>query len=241
MHGTALAVAVLVLLSGGSAYSPTHTIDGLVTDQDGLPLADALVCPADDYRRSVATDQRGRFRIHTRPQSLIVRKAGYRSRLLSADADLSAPIVLQSAPADRPKRCSTGQYCLNFDGVSGRFCLPLASGIEAGPQSVDVDHASRAYVLNPASRKAVLRHGVGHAWSWGLPFERDVLQSSWFDEVVYSAGRFQILDARGRSSDGARWRFLGMIGESAFYHGADEESARRFDRMLDGMCLLREE
>jgi hypothetical protein len=51
-------------------------------------------------------------------------------------------------------------------------------------------------------------------------------------------GHVMILDARGTTPSGKFWRYLGFLGESAFYHDADEPTARILDRVIDGACLL---
>jgi len=46
-----------------------------------------------------------------------------------------------------------------------------------------------------------------------------------------------ILDARGETAAGKKWRYLGRFSESATYHGADGGTAELHDRILDGACI----
>ena len=46
-----------------------------------------------------------------------------------------------------------------------------------------------------------------------------------------------IIDARGQSPGGKRWRQLGKFAESASYSDVDEATAKILDRFLDGACL----
>jgi len=52
-------------------------------------------------------------------------------------------------------------------------------------------------------------------------------------------GDANITAARGVLADGTYWRFLGTFGETISCQTKDGEAARRFDLMLDGVCLGR--
>jgi hypothetical protein len=82
-----------------------------------------------------------------------------------------------------------------------------------------------------------IRHGSGPFWSFGFPADVDVWQSSEYEEMTFTQGTVTVTDARGKLSNGNRWRYLGKVGESASYSEIDEATAKILDRVLDGACL----
>ena len=43
-------------------------------------------------------------------------------------------------------------------------------------------------------------------------------------------------EVKGVASSGLRWRYIGMIGASIQYEGADEVSAARADVLMETLC-----
>ena len=136
-------------------------------------------------------------------------------------------MVMERAVAAPFPRCKAG--------AGTAFQLPLAG---EGRPFHDVDYNGRTYTVKTSSGKHYLRHGYGPMWGVGEPLPHYLQVSRSYAETTY-AGRANITAARGELADGTRWRFLGTFGETISYQTKDGEAARRFDLMLDGVCLER--
>lgn len=156
---------------------------------------------------------------------LAFRKLGYRAVIVKPAEELNV-VMERAAPAPFP-RCK--------EGAGTAFQLPLAA---EGTPFHDVDYNGRTYTVKTNRGKHYLRHGHGPMWSNGLPSGLYLEQSTSYEESTFER-RTEITAARGVFADGTRWRFLGTFGETITYHTKDEEAARRFDLMLDGVCLGR--
>jgi hypothetical protein len=153
------------------------------------------------------------------------RKTGFRAAVVAPALGL----VVTMQPADRPPfpRCKERRETT--------FQLP---GAGEGAAFRDVDYNGRAYMVKTSSGKHYLQHGHGPMWSSGVPPGRYLEMSASYEESTYEGGA-NITAARGVFADGTRWRFLGTFGETISYETKDGEAARRFDLMMDGVCLGR--
>jgi len=149
-------------------------------------------------------------------------------------------IILDPAvSAGAPKFCPASSQCESIDGWGAGFCFPRIEGVQPSGQGHDIDYGVRNYIITAANEPTGIRHGSGPVWSFGRPVDTDVWKSVEYSEVIYVADKLAILDARGRTPDGKRWRYLGRFGESASYSGVGDDAAQLLDRVLDGMCVRR--
>ena len=191
----------------------------LVVDREGMPLEGVVVTG------SAATGADGRVAGETTGLRIAFRKMGFRAVVVPPALGL----VVTMQPSDRPPfpRCRERRETV--------FQLPSA-GEGAGFR--DVDYNGRDYMVKTSSGKHYLRHGHGPMWSSGAPPVRYLDTSVSYEETTYEGGA-NITVARGVFADGTHWRFLGTFWETISYETKDGEAARRFDLMLDGVCLGR--
>jgi len=91
------------------------------------------------------------------------------------------------------------------------------------------------------NKDATLTHDCcGWVTTDGLPALSYVWQSVLYKETVYEVSRLVILDAKGTSSSGRMWHFLGRDGEYAGYNdyrSLESKDAALLDKVLDGVCI----
>jgi hypothetical protein len=211
-------------------------IVGVVFDPEGKPVVDAHIDHSND-RQVHRTDSQGRLELDTRAPILVIRKAGFRSELVRTRDAIEARVTLQKLNSNRFQTCSnTGRYD-GIDGWGAVFQFPRTSGVKVSRQGRDVDYGMRSYYVDTKQGPRGIRHGSGPLWSFGTPLDQEVWRSGKYEEVVYDAGSFTIIDARGQLPNGNRWRSLGKWGETASYSEMDEATAKILDQFLDGACL----
>lgn len=213
---------------------------GRVVDEQQKPVIGARV----DGERwtTVETGPDGRFELVTQAPAVVVRMAGFHSKRIAARSpELLSTVTLERLTAPALPLCSD-----KLEGAQGSQAsaqpglrLPRVKGVRVGKQKFDVDYWDRVYTVRSPRGKAAIRHGSGHTYTLGYPLEEDVWRSREFAEAVYAVGRVWIIDSRGVDQGGLRWRYLGLIAESAEYTHADAAAARLLDKVLDGVCYDR--
>ena len=220
--------------------SEAITLTGIVVDPDGKPIPGVRIDHHGNLTQTILTSADGTFELQTKAPALVLRKEGYRSYFVRTSATMQAKIVLdRDQSAGTPRLCPPNPHCGSIEGWGARFCFPRISGVQLSPQGHDIDYGIRNYIVKAENGPVAIMHGSGPTWSFGTPVDPDVWKSIQYNEVTYVIDKLVILDARGRTSNGTRWRYLGKFGESASYSGADEDAARLLDRVLDGMCIRR--
>ena len=231
-----------------------HTIKGMVADVEGQPISGAYV----DFQGGPAfwgqqTDADGRFQIETSGLFAVVRRVNYRSERIQTDTSRGVRVTLRPA-GRRIALCSINREC-----DLGSFCFPSVGGVSRGNITSDIDYHERTYWVArtkggfPGFWQGLLwlrpwqgmSHGVGPSYTRGVPNLRDVVQSAAYDEVGLtldgdSSGienPIGIVDAKGTDVNGKRWRYLGVVAESAQYRDMPADAARLLDRVLDGVCI----
>jgi hypothetical protein len=134
--------------------------------------------------------------------------------------------------------CANKSSCKAIVGFGGIFCLSKVDGVEVSEQGNDVDYGLRFFSVQSKDEVKSILHGSGPTWDWGVPSNEDVWRSVDYSEQQSMVGSHRVLDARGRTSDGQFWRYVGRLGESASYRDVDTESAALLDKVLDGVCTL---
>ena len=186
----------------------------------------------------VLSDSKGKFAVDTRTPSFVVRKKGYRSQLVQVAHSKLLRITLQRGPDVQAfPACRSARKYLYLDGWGSRFKFAETPNIEASREVADSDYGARAYFVKNTEGSSAIRHGAGFNWSNGLPLNQEIWRLTQYQEVSYSAGDRQILSARGQLSDGKKWRYLGMAGETVTYSNVDGATTKTLDQFLDGACL----
>ena len=153
---------------------------------------------------------------------------------LWACVNAAAPHAFAQSVTNEVRRAtSCGAHGPRKKGLFGmRFDVP--KGMES-KKVRDVDYVL-FYVYPKGNRKEHLDLWSGPTASGGSPSEKllassvEVRQSKWACEE--NGGT----DFYGRAKDGRRWRYTTMFEGLATYENVSEETARRFDEIIDGMC-----
>jgi len=215
-----------------------QTVAGKFVDQDGNPLAGAIVGhlnPRNELSGPLAgTD----FEVRTRAPWIVVRKPGHWSSRIETRSANNLRVTLRRVESmASPPSCGPGEKTLGLKGWGEVIRFLPTSRIEEGRQGADIDYGIRGYFLKGFRRRSAIQHGGGPLWSLGQPFVTDVWQSVEYSERVFEIGPLELLDARGQTPDERHWRYIGHFGESVTYREADRETAVLFDQFLDGLCL----
>lgn len=210
-----------------------RTLSGWVLDASGAPVTGAHIDHSDvREQEQLFTDEMGRFYVETRAAALVVRKHGFDGQLIRTDQKGPLHIVLRrAAPL---KACKSA--CVGLKGSHSVFCLPSISGIRVSEQGRMGDSVMREVMVPTSDGPRELLFGSGPNWSLGIPYTGDVWESTNYSEKTYTLGDVDVIDARGKTSEGKLWRYVGTFGESASYYEVDPRDAALPDRFLDGVC-----
>jgi len=212
-------------------------VRGVVVDQDGAPVTDARVDHTSDRRKAHQTDSQGRFELDTQAPALVIRKPGFESVWVKTGPELRVTLRKTATPEFRS--CAANGKYVGIEGWGAVFRFPMIERVKVSDQGNDIDYGARNYYIKAKKVTARIRHGSGPMWGLGTPLDTDVWRSIKYEETAYTNGREIMIDARGQLPDGTRWRNLGRFGETVSYSGADKTTAKIFDQMLDGACVVR--
>ncbi len=227
----------LLMLAFVSLAASAQTISGIVVDEKGAPLAGVLVAHVVVDWRPFLTDANGAFSVSPTGAAIVLRKKGYDSTFVQIGTQRDLRIELHPATEHTLPSCDAKSRCNKFQR-GGTLCFPTPAKVSTKLET-GIDGATIVYQA-PSGKRAL--HGIGFSWSFG-PSSSDVWNSTEYREIAYSGN---IIDARGVTGDGKRWRFFGitpgpagaLLLESMEYHNLDEASAASFDQAIDGVCLL---
>ena len=210
-----------------------HTFSGRVTDESGQPIAGAHVDHSDvKEQEELFTDELGRFHVETRATALVIRKHGFDGQRIETNTTGPLRVVLHRATA--LPACKS--VCVGLKNGSGSFCFPPVTGVRVSEQGRMGDSTMREFMVPTGDGPREVLFGTGPSWTLGIPFTGDVWESVEYSEKDYVNGESDVIDARGKTSDGKVWRFVGTFGESASYYEVDPSDAALPDRFLDGVC-----
>jgi hypothetical protein len=212
-------------------------VSGQVLDSSGHPIGGASLQVANSSREKLSTDSNGHFELTTRAPAVVVRKAGYKSAFVRTSDSTVVTIILDSSHTTITM-CSNKSSCESIVGFWGIFCLPRLNGIKVSKQGNDVDYGQRFFSVQSKDGLRSIWHGSGPSWDWGMPSNEDVWRSVEYSEQSFQVGDYVVVDARGQTSEGKFWRYVGRWGESASYRDVDRESANQLDKVLDGICII---
>jgi hypothetical protein len=225
------------------------SMSGVIVDPNGRALADVEVYSGRATRWETApqgkaryeilrTGREGRFSLRTDAPFIVFRKAGFESQRVRCVKSVDK-VVIKLVPASRPLlACPVNADCASLPRSS--FCFPRVAGVSVGRPYSNTDSMSRDFSPHRNRHERLTHDCCGYVSSDGFPLLGDVWESTEYRETVYSVNGVEILDARGISSSGRIWRFLGMAGEYAAYNGyyaLDPKDAALLDRTLDGVCI----
>lgn len=134
-----------------------------------------------------------------------------------------------------PSCAMTGKYG-RVDATGAFFRIPLGPGVKASGPRRDIDSSMQSYLVNTRTGKASILHGAGFSWSSGYSSDKEVWESVSYEERRREGPGYSVLDARGRKANGELWRYVGHLYESASYTGANAQTAKLLDEILDGIC-----
>ena len=103
---------------------------------------------------------------------------------------------------------------------------------------MDIDSGERVYTVETPEGPKPVAHDAGAMATFGIPADKAVWKSVEYEGATYKNGEEVFVDARGRTADGKRWRYVGKFAESASYRDADDITAPVLDRVLDAICIL---
>jgi hypothetical protein len=212
-------------------------LSGVVTDQQGNPVAGARFDHLDELAKSRYVDAEGKFEFYTKGAALVLRKVGFNSVFLEAREARDLTIVLTPAVSRAFPTClSKAGESVSLQGWSALFVFPRGQGVDASPESDDSGYGKRLYYVSTRDGDRAIEHGSdgGPSSRLGIPTDGDVWLSTEYHETIYNNG---ILSAQGRLGNGNRWRYLGRFGESASYSDVDDATAEILDKVLDGACI----
>ena len=213
-----------------------QTVSGRVVDESGQPVAGAHIDHSDvKEQEQLFTDEMGRFHVDTRASAVVIRKHGFDGQLVRIGNAAQIRVVLERA---RPLPvCKSA--CVGLKSAQSNFCFPPISSIRVSEQGRMGDSVMREFMVPTAEGPREVLFGTGPSWSLGIPYTGDVWESVEYSEKDYIIGDSDVIDARGKNSDGKLWRYLGTFGESASYYEVDPRDAKLPDRFLDGICIPR--
>jgi hypothetical protein len=234
-----LVLAAACIQSQDLLLPQAQHIAGVVVDSEGKAVAEAQIDHAMDGEHARQTDLNGKFELDTRAPVFVIRKAGFRSELLRTGHTPNLRVVLQRLKDQRPfPLCSTSGSYYGIDNWGASFRFPKFPDVKAGKPSGNVDYITRSYYVKTKLGQKEISHRSGILSGFGIPPDEEVWGAIKYEEAAYDLGRgLMIVDARGQSPVGQRWRYLGKFGESASYSGLEEATAKVLDRLLDGACL----
>ena len=210
-----------------------HTISGRVVDESGQPVAGAHIDHSDvKEQEQLFTDELGRFHVDTRASAVVIRKHGFDGALIRISNSAPLRIVLQHA--ETLPTCKSA--CVGLKGAQSTFCFPTVPGVKISEQGRMGDSVMREFMVATTDGPREVLFGTGPTWSLGIPFTGDIWESIEYKERDYILGDSDVIDARGTTSDGKVWRYVGTFGESASYYEVQPRDAALPDRFLDGVC-----
>lgn len=182
-------------------------------------------------------------------ETIVVRAAGFQSQVLHSRGK-QLEVALRRSEKELPL-CPANPPCISI-GSAG-FCFPEVSGTRWAELQTGVDYRTRSVdavrTLPPPlgwleqlgwlRPRGLIRWGEGLNWTSGAPSLLKITDSREYSEQgLTNEPGLPVFDGSGVSADGSYWRYLGVSGESAYYSGVNNRTAKLFDRLLDGACWL---
>jgi hypothetical protein len=239
MRKIALAV-ILVACAQAQGYGDylPHPIrmTGVVVDSQGQPITGANIDNTGEDPLQTGSD--GRFELKTTAPAMVAWKAGYRSKLQRTQA-ADVRIELQKELRKFPICSPTGSYLGSANLSPSLLQFVNIKGVAATPQehARESDGFGRYYYLETQPPTMAIMHFSGLTPRVRRPSDPDVWHSIKYEETTFTVGDRTIVDANGEDHNGNRWRSLTVNGELVLYSGADAETAKRLDQVLDSACL----
>ncbi len=208
-----------------------------VLDELGQPVAGAIAVGGSIHPGIRESDAKGELPYRVSGGAIVVRKEGFESVRLKVGAGGEILVRMKKlGVVAQVRKCGAKEKTMGITGQIGKMRFPQVEGVEVTKRSRDIDYSMRFYRLK-AKKEFGIRHGSGPMWSAGFPTSDRFINGIEYSEVQIGWEGFYLVDARGISREGKRWRFLGSYGETADYEGLDAKEAEVLDRVLDGVCV----
>jgi hypothetical protein len=218
-----------LILCWFSTVSHAAELRGIVRTRSGGPLAGVSVSSVDQSLQETRTDKDGRFTLANHGRIILFRNKGYRPLTKTLDPDaVNIEIVLEESHSEIPP-CAADLKSKRLVGFLLRYAVPENLELK---KVTDADY--QLFILYHKKNKAEwLELWFGNLVSDGkLPV--DLLLSS--DD--YWLGDFSFgLDIHGVSRDQQAWRKTSSLLNLAVYKNASSDSAKIFDKVIDGVCI----
>lgn len=235
VFGLGLALSLTTHAGAAGVAATGRPMRGRVVDQSDKPVAGARV----ELFNSTTTGPDGRFAVPAGTVGFVIRKAGFESKFVRTRSIREWTFVLLKVSEPPPPVCSDPTPYVKFARWQGqRFLLPKVAGVSVGPERWDIDYVERTHTAESPRRTLGIAHGLGMSWRSDKPEAAWVWDAVDFRETVHAVDGVEVLAARGVDKQGLRWRVLGTVGEVAIYRDADEGTARLFDQVMDGVCIV---
>jgi hypothetical protein len=207
-----------------------------VVDENGRPIAGAFFDHTDMDENEYAerfTNREGIFDIWTHAQRIILRKAGYASAIVHPEDTAKHKFKMNTAqsfpicPGSKPQSADPFDASLEFRRASEVVVVKTGMG---------ADYTFTQYGIKDHDNTVQLRRVRSQPW-FSTPNDNEVWLSVQYSERTYFVAGIEIVDARGITKEGKRWRELIRMYESLSYHDADPATAKLLDEFLDRTCL----
>lgn len=229
------ATITMATLLAGASYP--GDINGTVRARSGEPLKGVYVHAAG---RVTKTDDKGHYTLKEPGRVILFTLYNYRPLTKVLDPGMTTvDVVLEdSTPTEWvapscPRRTGVEQRV----GSEIQFVKPDGAVIK---KITDADYTEHIIGYGPKHTRQWLCIWSGPTVSEGSPPELLVAQSVEVIERAFKCGTHsggQGVDIGGRLNDGKKWRWVRYPPDMiASYENGSEESARFFDRIIDGSC-----
>ncbi len=211
-------------------------LSGTVVDENGTPVPDVWVAHAGDGNEHLKTDRLGQFRFRTQVPAVVFRKDGFAGAHYRVQEAHQINVKLKRTIGSLPA-CNSTSECNSIARWDSVFCFPNIPGISVSAESPGDYYKDRWFDTSGLGKNEGIRHFAGTQSSSGIPSDADVWSSIAYSERTYIYDFVQIVDARGTTVDGKKWRFLGRSDEEASYRNRSSDEAAALDKVLDAVCI----
>ncbi len=232
-----LLLAILAPLASAQQF---HHFSGRVVDESGHPIEGAFfnntAMPSSEYLERF-TNAEGIFDIWTSAPIIVLRKSGYSSIVLRPE-DTNDRLFKMLPEHGTFATCGGSRSSKPANPLQSSFKFRPTKQVRLLKKGYDVDYSFEHYGIKSDNKTTSILVGRSDAGGgWSTPLDQDVWNSVRYSERNSFINGIDVIDARGETKDGKRWRFLGRFTQSATYRDADPQTAAILDEFLDRTCL----
>jgi len=237
------AACLIAAIGMGTVFADSpHAIDisGTVRAKSGEPLRGVYVLAS---RGVTKTDEKGHYSLKDPGSVILFSLYNYTPLAKVLESGMTAlDVVLEESAATEwvAPSCPKGSSREQRMGSEVQFVKPKIGVIQ---RVTDADYTRYIIGYGPKQARQWLNVWFGPTVSNGSPPDLLLAQSVEHRERAFKCGSHsggQGTDISGRLSDGKHWRWVRYPDTLASYQNATEDSARFFDRIIDGFCCTTE-